>query len=319
MIGYKKRYVFNSSTMNYELRDVPVREVVHSVGKTLLLGLGAFVFYFWLYAGVFGLKTPKKFFLERKSQELHSSLSLLQKRIDCAEESLEDLQNKDEVLYRSIFGMDLIPEDVRSAGYGGVDRYDYLKTVDRTGVLVSVMQNANVASKRAYIQSKSFEEISAVVDRQGEMALSIPSICPVYRENVRFTSSYGVRVDPVSQSFTRMHSGIDFAGTKGEPIFATGNGVVVKAERSGNGYGSVIEVNHGFGYVTRYAHLNSFDVKPGQRILRGEKIGELGNSGRSTGPHLHYEVLFRGRNVNPLAYYDDISSEDYSTLVSVAK
>lgn len=288
------------------------RTVLGVVSSCLL-----FAFYGWIYLEVLGLETPKHARLRKESAELHSRLNLLSKRIQTAESSLEDLQLRDNDVYRSIFGMDVISDEVRRAGYGGTDRFDYLASSDWTGLLTSTARYLNEVNKMAFVQSKSLDDISRLSRKAGDMALCIPSICPVYREKVRFTSRFGVRVDPIGKTYSRMHKGVDFAGAKGQPIFVTGNGKVVNVVYSRSGYGNCVDVDHGFGYVTRYAHLQMILVTRGQEVTRGEQIATLGNSGRTTAPHLHYEVIFRGKPQNPANYYNsDISSEDYATLVS---
>ncbi len=274
-------------------------------------------FYAWVYLDVLGLETPKHARLRKESAELHSRLNLLARRIGTAEASLEDLQLRDNEVYRSIFGMDVIPDEVRRAGYGGTDRFDYLSSSDWSGLLTSTAGYLNEVNKMAFVQSKSLDDISQLTKRVGDMALCVPSICPVYMNRVRFASRFGFRTDPIGKTYTRMHQGIDLAGGKGQPIFATGNGKVLNVTYSRYGYGNCVEIDHGFGYVTRYAHLQRILVSRGQEVTRGEQIATLGNTGRSVGAHLHYEVIFRGKHKNPANYYsEDISSEEYASIVN---
>jgi len=274
-------------------------------------------FYAWVYLDVLGLETPKHAHLRKESAELHSRLNLLSHRIEAVESSLEDLQLRDNDVYRSIFGMDVISDEVRRAGYGGTDRFDYLASSDWSGLLTSTAGYLNEVNKMAFVQSKSLDDIFQLTRKVGDMALCVPSICPVYLNKVRFTSRFGFRTDPLTQSYTRMHQGIDLAGDKGQPIFATGNGKVLSVTYSRSGYGNCVEIDHGFGYVTRYAHLQKILVYRGQGITRGEQIATLGNTGRSNGAHLHYEVIFRGKHQNPANYYnDELSSEEYASIVN---
>jgi len=170
----------------------------------------------------------------------------------------------------------------------------------------------------AYVQSKSLDDIKQFSGRLAEMAYSVPNIMPVYMERVRLSSYFGHRVDPLSNSFTQMHDGVDLSGDRGLPVFAAAKGVVTEVVRSREGYGNFILIDHGFGYRTRYAHLDAVVVSKGQTVERGEQIATLGNTGRSNGPHLHYEVIYRGKHVNPLNYFsDDISKEEYASIIKL--
>lgn len=311
----KRRYKFNPETLNYELHKTPVSTKFFKTFLYFLLSLVAFGVYSYLYSNVLGMKTPKHMILAKYTTEWRSKLEMLGKRFDKSDQVLEQLQMRDNIVYRSIFGMEEVSADVRNAGYGGVERFSYLDGRDFSGLLTSTSERLNILTKKAYVQSKSFDDICVMSAEAGEMASCVPNICPVYINHVRYASSFGYRIDPI-EKIARMHQGIDLAGSSGEPIFATGNGKVVKIGYEFFGYGNYVIIDHGFGYKTRYAHLKAILVADGQKITRGDQIGEMGSTGRSIGTHLHYEVIYRNNPVNPINYYNsDISSEDYASIV----
>ena len=228
---------------------------------------------------------------------------------------LEELQMRDNNIYRPVFGMEELSEDVRNAGFGGVNRYAHLESVSSSNSLLEAVKNMDVIYKKAFVQSRSYDEVSMLAKRADEMAQCVPAIPPVALDKVRLSSLFGYRTDPVYGG-RRMHQGIDLSGNTGEPIYVSGNGKVVEVRRNFFGYGREIVVDHGFGYKTRYAHLHTMLVKVGDMVRRGDQIGTMGNTGKSKGVHLHYEVIYRDRRVNPLNYYnDEVRGEEYKSMV----
>lgn len=316
-----KHYIINPDTLSYELAKVPFRVRLLRLSGWLLAGLLCFLFYGWLYTRVLGFTLPKTKILERRNAELVSNFRLLENRLDEQSRVLLAIQMRDNSVYRPIFGMDQIPAEVRNAGFGGVDRYSYLKDYDNSDLLISSVMKMDILSKKAYVQSRSFDEVSLLARRAGDMAACVPSINPVDMSGygVRLVSSYGYRFHPIYHR-PILHRGIDITGPIGQPVFVTGDGVVESVSASRYGYGNCVLVDHGFGYKTRYAHLHSTLVEPGQKVSRGDQIARMGNSGLSTGPHLHYEVIYRGQPVNPWNYLaNDLSDEEYSGLVRLAE
>ncbi|MCI1720158.1 MAG: M23 family metallopeptidase [Bacteroidales bacterium] len=211
--------------------------------------------------------------------------------------------------------MDDIPADVRDAGYGFPEKYVWLQNFDNSDFMVASDMQMDMLYKKAYIQSLSYDKVEKMAKRAGEMASCVPTIPPVFLNHIKFSSGFGVRVDPI-EGGGRMHAGIDLAGHQGEPIYATGNGRVAEVDYSFFGYGNEVVVDHGFGYRTRYAHLSRAIVRPGAYVQRGQQIAMMGSTGRSTGTHLHYEVEYRGSKVNPMNYFKkDISPEEYSRMI----
>ncbi|MBO7257010.1 MAG: M23 family metallopeptidase [Bacteroidales bacterium] len=318
----KKEYIFNKKTLSYELAEQSSL-FSSSLRKMLLYsvsGVAFFLLILYVTTDILEITTPKTLLLEKNYKEWHSKLNLLGRRLNDIDQQLNEMERRDNNLYRSIFGMEQIPMDVRSAGIGGVDRYSYLESADFSGVLTRSVMKSDVLAKKAYLLSKSLDQISLYSKRAEEMAQCVPTIPPANFENVKFTSGYGRRLDPVSRKRVKQHNGIDLApksGKQGEPIYATGNGVVTKVSFQTGGFGQYIEIDHGFGYVTRYAHLRKTNVAKGQTVKRGQQIAEMGNTGRSTATHLHYEVLYMGKPVNPVNYYDkDIEPEDYAAIIN---
>lgn len=316
-----RQYVLNRDTLEYEEVERPstTKRYIRTIISYGLSSISVFVLSLYLITDVFHTRTPKAMIVYRDYSEWRSKLNLLERRLESASLALSDMERRDNMLYRSVFGMETIPEDIRNAGCGGVDRYAYIKNRDYTGTLTSAMMRSEILLKKAYIQSKSFDQVAMVSERAAEMALCAPTIPPVNYSHVRQASGFGVRVDPILRNRYRKHQGVDLApksGKDGEPVYVTGNGVVKSVGYDAGGYGRYVLVDHGFGYQTRYAHLRKALVEEGQEVQRGQQIAEMGNTGRSTGTHLHYEVIYMGKHVNPVNYYNkDILPEDYAAII----
>lgn len=244
-------------------------------------------------------------------------MDIIDSHLEEYDNALATLQMRDDDIYRSLFGMDTIAREVRNAGFGGVNRYSYLDGADVDGRIRGTVIRMDVLTKKSYVQSKSFDDVEVMAKKSGEMVSRIPKISPIVpdRSQYRLSSSFGVRKDPISGKRAR-HQGLDFAIAIGNPVYSTGDGVVEKVRRSRIGYGNNIIVDHGFGYKTRYAHLSSIEVEEGAVVKRGDFLGRTGNTGKSSGPHLHYEVIYMGRPVNPINYLDlDIPAAEYASMV----
>lgn len=279
----------------------------------VLSGAALFLFYMWFYVSVLGLDLPKTAILKRQNAHWNTRMDQMSQQLDRYDELLSMLEVRDDRIYRNVYGLDEIPQAVRQSGFGGEKRYADL---EGTG-LKKVVRRLDVLEKRAYVQSKSFEDVWALQLSAGDLAAHIPSIPPMNTDpsTYRMTSPFGLRADPIL-GIGKRHTGMDFACPPGNPVYATGDGTVSLVKHERGGYGNHIEVDHGFGYVTRYAHLSRTDVEVGQKVSRGDCLGLSGRSGRITGPHLHYEVIYRKNYVNPALYMDlTIPSKDYFELV----
>ena len=312
-----RRYIFNKETLTYEVVRQSRRSRVFKTLTLFAVSLLLAGFYFWIYVSVLGLEPPKTALLKKSNAEWSSRIEVLNRQLDQYNEDLTSLQMRDDDIYRSIFGMNEIPAAVRNAGFGGVNRYAHYDDIDSDGLLKRTAVRLDVLTKKSYVQSKSFDEVAQLSRRAGEMASCIPAIPPVNPDpkKYRLSSGFGYRRDPFTGRSKR-HTGVDFALKPGNPVYSTGDGVVESVKFELFGYGNQIVIDHGFGYKTRYAHMKSIGVAEGMKVKRGECIGESGNSGKSTGPHLHYEVIYKGSPVNPSNYYDlTITPDEYAEMV----
>lgn len=312
-----RRYIFNPETLNYEKKELPRWfYILCRVSGVAFFGV-LFFFYLWIYTGVLGLDLPKTARLKRQNAEWQARFQVLNHQLDVYSETLKGIENMDDDVYRSVFGMNPIPPEVRNAGFGGVDRYAYLDDLGADADLKGTVMRMDIMMKQAAVQSKALDEVSVVSKQAGDMVSHIPAVPPLSTKkgNFRLSSPFGWRSDPISGRRT-MHTGMDFAAEKGVKVYATGDGVVESVEYQFSGYGNQVIINHGFGYKTRYAHLSATDVVEGMTVSRGDPVGRVGRSGKSTGPHLHYEVLYKGAQVNPYNYMDlKMPHEEYEAMI----
>jgi murein DD-endopeptidase MepM/ murein hydrolase activator NlpD len=315
----KLKYRFNVETLSFELSHISQKKRLKHAGLlfvlTFILATGCFVCYSRYF------DTPKVLSIRQDNAALVLQLELLKKQITVADEVLQQLQQRDNNIYRPTFGLDNIPSSIRDAGFGGIDRYAHLEKSLYSNILVDCSKSLDKLLRKVYIQSVSFDTVARNATIIGQMADCVPAIQPLAHVTPRITSAFGSRIDPMFGD-KRPHEGIDLAGHIGEVVFATGNGKVVAVERSfaKTGYGNMVLVDHGFGYKTRYAHLHVITVKKGDLVKRGQQVGTLGNTGKSTGPHLHYEVLMRNKPINPLNFFvNDIESEDFSSIMQLGE
>ena len=314
-----KKYIFNPRTLTYELLKQPRNARLWRWVRDFLITFCAAVFNMWIYTSVLGYELPKTAWLKRVNDGWTTKVEVIRNHLDEYDAALSMLQVRDDDIYRSIFGMPRISKEIRNAGFGGVDRYDYLDGMTDGSLLKRTVVRLDVLTKKTYVQSRSYDEVSKVATKAGEMASCVPKISPVIpdRNNFRLSSGFGVRVDPVYGGLAR-HNGLDFAIEIGNPVYSTGDGVVaeVRINHSKSGFGCYVLVDHGFGYKTRYAHLSAVYVQEGMKVKRGDFLGKTGNTGKSSGPHLHYEVIYMGRPVNPVNYLDlNVTPEEYATMV----
>lgn len=312
----KVYYIYNPKTRTYDRVYPTFRQRALNVLKRLFVGMGFGAGSFILLIWIFGSPSEKELRIE--NSRLLAQYNVLSRRLDDALEVMQGIQQRDDNLYRVVLQADPVVDAVRKAGYGGTNRYEELMDMANSDLVVNTTQKMDMLNRQLYIQSKSFDEVVELLKDHDEMLRCIPAIQPVANKNLKYTASgYGMRIDPIYKT-TKFHAGMDFSANIGTPVYATGDGVVKKAGWQ-SGYGKIIIINHGFGYETWYAHLNDYDVRVGQKVVRGEVIGEVGNTGKSTGPHLHYEVHVKGKVVNPVNYYFmDLSAEEYDKMIELA-
>ena len=265
------------------------------------------------------IDSPREKQLEREIERMKLDYDLVNQRLQQMSVVLEDLQDRDDNIYRVVFEAEPIPDEVRKAGFGGVNRYSRYKDFENRDLLTETMRRTDILSKQLVIQSKSYDEILGMIRNKAAMLACIPAIQPVSNKELkRMASGYGYRTDPIYKT-TKFHAGMDFAAAVGTEIYATGDGVIMRADADASGYGNHVRINHGYGYMTLYGHMSKIMVRPGQRVKRGDVIGLVGNTGKSVGPHLHYEVHKNGEAINPVNfYYNDLSPEDYARMIEMS-
>ncbi|MBK7271366.1 MAG: M23 family metallopeptidase [Flavobacteriales bacterium] len=263
---------------------------------------------------------PKEAQLRRENKQLLLQYELLNKRLSELDRVMTDVRRRDDNIYRVIFEADPVPESMRQAGSGGVDRYKDLSGFASSDLVVATKKRLDRLTRQLVVQSKSLDEVAALVLRKQEMLASIPAIQPIPNEDLTQTAGgFGMRIHPIHK-IPKFHAGMDFTAKQGTPIYATGDGRVTFADYATNGYGRHVVIDHGFGYNTFYAHLSDLKVRNGQRVKRGDVIGLVGNTGLSAGPQLHYEVHKNGQPVDPANYYfNDLTPEEYARMLELSR
>ncbi|MFV0365347.1 MAG: M23 family metallopeptidase [Mangrovibacterium sp.] len=311
------KFKFNRETLSFEQdkQDVKgkVRSSILMIFATLVIAIVISVVFLQYY------ESPRMIRQKAKNEKLMAQYEILTKNMDDIERVLGDIQQRDDNLYRVVFEADPIPASIRMAGFGGINRYEKLENLDESGLVKEATRKLEILTKKAYVQSKSYEELAKLARNKEEMLASIPAIMPVADKKLKYMASgYGYRIDPLYK-VRKFHAGMDFAAPVGTPVYATGNGVVEDVQRLRGGYGNNIKINHGYSYETRYAHLHEIKVKEGETVVRGQLIGLVGSSGKSTGPHLHYEVRKDGVAMNPQHYYfKDLTPEEFDKMVAIS-
>jgi murein DD-endopeptidase MepM/ murein hydrolase activator NlpD len=312
-----KYYKFNNKTLEYERVYLTAKERFFVILRNLSLGFCFGILAFFVFMHFFN--SPEETLLRKENKLLQTHYEMLSNEFDRATSALEDLQLRDEKLYRAIFRADSIPESIRKAGFGGSNRYENLKGMENSDLVISTTKKMEMLKKQLYVQSNSIEELISLGKNVEHRLRCVPAIQPISNKDLnKAASGYGMRVDPIYHTPT-FHSGMDFVADIGSDIYATGDGTVVYCEWK-QGYGNCVIIDHGFNFETLYGHISKYKVKLGQKVLRGEIIAHVGNTGKSTGPHLHYEVLYKGRPDNPAKYYyKDLTPEEYDRMLQIAE
>ncbi len=313
----KVRFQFNPHTLNFDIIERSVfGHIIKNILPQLLVSLILGIFLFLGVSQYIDSPAEKKLIQENKA--ILFDYQILNKEVDAVAEQLTQLQKRDDEIYRMIFQSKPVPEAKRKAGYGGSDRYASFKKYTNANVLVSTSEKIDILSKKMLVQSESFEEVKSLASKREEMAACIPAIQPIsIKELIRF-GPYGMRFHPILH-YWRMHKGVDLTARRGTPIHAAGDGIVVESQHAGNGFGNVVKIDHGFGYLTVYAHCHELKVEVGQKVKRGEVIATVGSTGLSTSDHLHYEVHVNGNDVNPVNfYYDDLCQDEYERMLKIS-
>jgi murein DD-endopeptidase MepM/ murein hydrolase activator NlpD len=313
---FSKKYRINPETLRLERIEHGFRYWLRRSGYYIIGGicLGVIFFYTFLYF----FPSPREASLMQYNRNLTAELEVVNRQVDQMQLVMSDLSQRDDNLYRAILGAEPIPLSARMGATQQISYYDSLARMTNTQLAADVQRKVDILEKEMYVQARSYDEILDLAKKQEIRMENIPAIQPVLNKDLkRMASGYGWRVDPVYH-IRRFHEGMDFTAPIGTEIFATGNGVVVYSGWR-QGYGETVEIDHGFNYSTRYAHCSKRLARVGQKVKRGDVIALVGNTGKSTGPHLHYEVHYLGRPIDPRNFYFyDLSPEDYDKMVQIS-
>lgn len=313
------KYYYDTETCKYERVKTRTSDVILNALGILSLTVAMAVGLLILYSTYF--ESPKELLLKNEVKELEFYYEKLTKDVHTLSTILDNVEHRDDNIYRVVLGAEPIEKSVRHAGIGGVERYTDIKESDfsHSDLVLALHEKVDLLRRKLYIETKSQDEVVALAEKKEKLYASIPAIQPISnRQLVALASGFGWRTHPIYK-VKKMHTGIDFAASIGTPIYATADGTVAEVSVKFSGYGKMVEIDHGFGYRTRYAHMHDFKVRSGQNVKRGDLIGYVGNTGLSTAPHLHYEVLIKGAQVDPVHYfYNDLSAGEYEKVLELA-
>jgi murein DD-endopeptidase MepM/ murein hydrolase activator NlpD len=313
------KYYYDPESCKYELvKTTPKVRTIQILGFVGMTFICAFVLLYF-YAQVF--ESPTQTLVRKENDELKFYYKVLNKELDKSHKMLLALQQRDDNIYRVVFESEPLSANVRTAGSGGIEKYRSIldQNISQEELVITSLSKVDLLKKQLYVQSKSYDEITRMAKSKAKMLQCMPAIQPVSNKKLNaLVSGFGFRIHPIYK-VKKMHTGLDFSAPKGTPVYATGDGVVITANKSFSGYGNEIEIQHGFGYITKYAHLNAFKVRRGQKIKRGQHIGYVGSTGTSVSPHLHYEVIKNKTKVNPVHYFfNDLKPAEYQKLLEQA-
>lgn len=313
----KINYKFNKKSLQFEEAKITLKDRLLKFLYIIATGsVFAAVVIFFAYTFI---DSPKEKMLKRELSLMKEQYKSMDERMAQHEAVIADLADRDDNIYRVIFEAEPVPSSVRKAGFGGADRYTKLEGYKNSDLFIDMAKRLDIVHSQLVVQSQSFDEVFELARNKAQMLACIPAIQPMANKDLkRLSSYYGFRTDPIYK-VRKFHPGIDFSAPTGTEIYATGDGVVTSVEKSRQGYGNRIEINHGFGYETMYAHIHEFKVKKGQKVKRGQLIATVGSSGKSTAPHLHYEIWKDGKRVNPIYYFfNDLTPEEYEQVLELS-
>lgn len=315
------KIVYHYDTETFEYRRIyknPWMIALKVIGGTAL-SIGLATGMVAVYLNYF--EAPGEIRSKKDIQELEFHYTQLRRQLVTLNEALQAIEKRDDDVYRTVLGIEPIDKAIRSAGVGGIDRYEAIRESNSkyTDTYVELYSKVDQMRRKLYIESKSQDELFKLAEYKRELNASIPAIQPISNKQLTgLASGFGMRIHPI-YNVLKMHTGVDFGAPIGTPVYSTADGVIVQADTAILGYGHLIVIDHGYGYHTRYGHLSQFNRKVGDRVKRGEQIATVGNSGTSTAPHVHYEVLLRGTQINPVHYFfSDLSPADYGKIVALA-
>jgi len=313
------KYYYDTETCKYERVKTRTSDVILNALGILSLTVSMAVGLLILYSTYF--ESPKELLLKNEVKELEFYYEKLTNDVQTLSSILDNVEHRDDNIYRVVLGAEPIEKSIRHAGIGGVDRYTEIKEKDfsHSELVLALHEKVDLLRRKLYIETKSQDEVVSLAEKKEKLYAAIPAIQPISNKQlVALASGFGWRTHPIYK-VKKMHTGIDFAASIGTPIYATADGTVAEVSVQFSGYGKMVVIDHGFGYKTRYAHMHEFSVHSGQNVKRGDLIGYVGNTGLSTAPHLHYEVLIKGSQVDPVHYfYNDLSPAEYEKVLELA-
>lgn len=313
----KVKYYYDPESLSYKKIERKKRTTL-KYAFIFMLASAFFGFIFVFIANQY-VETPKERALKRDLQNTLLQFELLNKKMAQAEIVLANIADRDNIIYRTYFEANPIPDEQRRAGFGGVNRYKNLEGFNNSKLIIESNKRIDILQKQIVVQSRSLDEIAKLAAKKEKLLEAIPAIQPVRNKDLtRMASGFGMRSDPFTK-VRKMHWGMDFTAPRGAPVYASGDGFVERADNGASGYGNHIRINHGYGYVSLYAHLYRYNVRKNQKVKRGDLIGFVGSTGRSEAPHLHYEIFKDGQRINPINfYYGSLTSEEFNKLLERA-
>ena len=313
----KIKYYYNTNTLRYEKLVVPLRvKLLRVLGFIAAAVVTAII----IVAIAFQLvDSPKEKIMRVQNEKIKEDYVLLNTKVQTIQQQIADLEKRDNHVYREIFEANPVPDSARAKIMEKQEEVKLVESMENNDLAYSIAATLNNLANRIKFQQKSYDDIENMIRNKEQLLACTPAIQPVSNKDLsRIASGFGYRVDPVYKT-TRFHAGLDFAAPQGTPIYATADGRIETAGNTGNGYGVHVVIDHGFGYETLYGHMVRVKVRSGQKIKRGEIIGWVGSTGKSTGPHCHYEVHKNGTHVDPVYFfYNDLTPEQFDRIVKMA-
>ena len=313
----QKHYIFNQLTQSFEVLETSRSRRFFRAVLIFLAVLGiAFVFAILLFTF---FRSPKEMMQARELEYMKLQYEIFNDRLDNIEILMTDMEQRDNNLYRVLLEADPIPTSMRRSGFSDAGRYEALYGYRNSAQVVKAARKLDVIASQLYNQSVSYDELFVMAHNKSDMLAHIPAIIPLKMTELKYVSSnFGHRPDPIYK-VTKFHNGMDFTAPLGTEVYASGDGVVSDVERNEWGYGNMVTIDHGFGYKTRYAHLQKYAVRKGQKVKRGQLVGFVGKTGKTTGVHLHYEVLKNGQPVNPINFlFNDLTPDEYNRILELS-
>lgn len=315
----KTKYYFDKDNLEF----IPIKRTnLNKLYNLLLFLISSIIFGGFITVLLLNtefIDTPQELVQSREIKNYELQFKVLNKKLEQVESTLANVEKRDNNLYRVYFEASPIPEAQRKMGFGGINRYDYLNGYENSDLIIGTTERIDILTKELVIQSKSLDEIELLAKNKESLLSSIPTIQPISNSDLkRMASGFGWRTDPFTKKRKR-HWGMDFSAERGSPIYATGDGKISRADNNAAGFGNHVRIDHGFGYISIYAHMDKISVRKGNKVKRGDIIGYVGSSGRSVAPHLHYEITKDGKKINPINfYYGHLSPGEFEILITEA-